>query len=292
MRKIKDKFGVILFLFLSLISGSVLIGILLFLGIYGLRTFAEVRFTDFLFGTVWNPDAYGQPQYGLLPNLWGTFLTSFLAMLIALPSGIFGALFLSERIAGRWRLGIKTLVELFAGFPSVVIGFLGLTIVAPLISKLFNVPSGIGVLNASLILALMALPTIISISDDALRAVPNSFREASYALGASKWQTSVKVVLPAAKFGVMAASLLGFGRAVGETMAVLMVAGNAPIIAKSLFDPTRTITTTIAIELGEVASNTTHFYTLFTLGLVLFLISLFVNLLSMFIQKKEREILL
>jgi len=251
-----------------------------------------VRFFDFLFGTVWNPDAYGQPQYGLMPNLWGTFLTTFLAFLIALPSGILSALFLSEAISGRWRIIIKTVVELFAGFPSVVIGFLGLTIVAPLISRLFNVPSGMGVLNASLILALMALPTIITISDDALRAVPATFREASYALGVSKWQTSVKVVLPAARFGVMAASLLGFGRAVGETMAVLMVAGNAPIIAKSLFDPTRTITTTIAIELGEVPSNTTHFFALFTLGLVLFLISLAVNFLSIIIQKKEREVLL
>ncbi|MEO0100194.1 MAG: phosphate ABC transporter permease subunit PstC [candidate division WOR-3 bacterium] len=292
MRKNAEFLAKVIFLVLAVSSSLVLVGILLLLAVYGLRTFGEVKFTDFLFGKVWNPDAYGEPQYGLIPNLWGTFLTTIIALLIALPTGILSALFLSERLKGSLRMTIKTIIELFAGFPSVVIGFFGLTLVAPLISRLFNVPSGLGVLNAGIILALMSLPTIITISDDALRIVPEAFREASYALGASKWQTSIKVVLPAAKSGIIAAGLLGFGRAVGETMAVLMVAGNAPIIARSLFDPTRTITSTIAIELGEVAQNTTHFFALFTLGLILFLISLVVNLLAESALKKERKVFL
>ncbi|MEO0101834.1 MAG: phosphate ABC transporter permease subunit PstC [candidate division WOR-3 bacterium] len=292
MRKNAEFLAKVIFLVLAVSSSLVLVGILLLLAVYGLRTFGEVKFTDFLFGKVWNPDAYGEPQYGLIPNLWGTFLTTIIALFIALPTGILSALFLSERLKGSLRMTIKTIIELFAGFPSVVIGFFGLTLVAPLISRLFNVPSGLGVLNAGIILALMSLPTIITISDDALRIVPEAFREASYALGASKWQTSIKVVLPAAKSGIIAAGLLGFGRAVGETMAVLMVAGNAPIIARSLFDPTRTITSTIAIELGEVAQNTTHFFALFTLGLILFLISLVVNLLAESALKKERKVFL
>ncbi len=292
MRKNAEFLAKVIFLVLAVSSSLVLVGILLLLAVYGLRTFGEVSFTDFLLGKVWNPDAYGEPQYGLIPNLWGTFLTTIIALFIALPTGILSALFLSERLKGSLRMTIKTIIELFAGFPSVVIGFFGLALVAPLISRLFSVPSGLGVLNAGIILALMSLPTIITISDDALRIVPEAFREASYALGASKWQTSIKVVLPAAKSGIIAAGLLGFGRAVGETMAVLMVAGNAPIIARSLFDPTRTITSTIAIELGEVAQNTTHFFALFTLGLILFLISLVVNLLAESALKKERKVFL
>ncbi len=291
MRKVNDRIAHFLFLTLTILSSSVLLAILLLLVIYGLKTFTAVKLTDFLFGLIWNPDAYGEPKYGLLPNLWGTILTTSIALIFALPSGILSALFLSERLSGRLRVSIKTIVELFAGFPSVVIGFFGLTLVAPLISRLFNVSSGLGVLNAGIILALMSLPTIISVADDALRLVPFSFREASYALGASKWTTSVRVVLPAAKSGIIAASLLGFGRAVGETMAVLMVAGNAPIIARSLFAPTRTITSTIAIELGEVAQGTTHFFSLFALGLILFFISLFINLLSESLLKKEKKIL-
>lgn len=288
MRKEKDLIAKVIFLIISVSSSLILIGILFLLATYGLRTFAEVKVTEFLFGKVWNPDAYGTPQYGLIPNLWGTFLTTLIALLISLPMGILSAVFLSERMKGSLRIALKSTVELFAGFPSVVIGFFGLTLVAPLISRLFNVPSGLGVLNAGIILGLMSLPTIITISDDALRIVPDTFREASYALGASRWQTSVKVILPAAKSGIIAAGLLGFGRAVGETMAVLMVAGNAPIIAKSLFDSTRTITSTIAIELGEVAQNTTHFFALFTLGLILFFISLVTNLLAENALKKER----
>jgi phosphate transport system permease protein len=273
----------------ALIGALVLIGILLFLFFYGMRMFREVPVAEFLFGRQWNPDAYGQPRYGLLPLLWGSFITTALALAFALPIGIAGAVFISERLKGRVRVSVKTVVELFAGFPSVVLGFFGLVVIAPFLARVFNVPSGLGVLNASLVLGLMALPTIVSVSDDALRVVPQSFREAAYALGATPWTTALRVVLPAAKSGILAASMLGFGRAVGETMAVLMVAGNSPIFAKSLFEPVRTITSTIAIELGESVFGSAHFYALFALGAVLFLITLGTNILAESLIKRGKR---
>jgi phosphate transport system permease protein len=273
----------------ALLGVAVLLGILAFLFLYGVRMFREVPAFKFLFDPVWNPDAYGTPRFGLLPLLIGSFLTTALALLVAVPLGIASAIFIAERMKGRLRVVVKAIVELFAGFPSVVLGFFGLVVLAPLIARVFNVPSGLNLFNASLILALMALPTIISVSDDALRVVPHSYREAAYALGATPWTTALKVVLPAARSGILAAAMLGFGRAVGETMAVLMVAGNAPIIPTSLFAPVRTITSTIAIELGETPFGTGHFYSLFALGAVLFLITLGANLLAEALIKRQKR---
>lgn len=187
------------------------------------------------------------------------------------------------------RIGVKMVVELFAGFPSVVIGLFGLVVLAPLIARTFNLSSGLNLFTASIILAVMSLPTIISVSEDALRVVPHSYREAAYALGASPWTTAIKVILPAARSGILAAVMLGFGRAIGETMAVLMVAGNAPIIPRSLFDPVRTITTTLAIELGETAANSIHFFSLFALGFVLFVIALATNLIAESLIRREKR---
>lgn len=277
------------FLINAIVGVAVLLGILVFLFQYGARTFREITFLQFLAGTVWNPDAYTTPQYGLVPLFLGSILTTVIALSIALPLGIAGALFIAERLKGKVRVAVKTAVELFAGFPSVVIGFFGLVVLAPLIARLSGVPGGLNVLNASLLLALMALPTIISVSDDALRVVPHSFREAAYALGATPWTTALRVILPAAKSGILAGTMLGFGRAVGETMAVLMVAGNAPIIPKSIFDPVRTITSTIAIELGESTFGSTHFYALFALGGVLFIISLTTNLIAESLIRREKR---
>lgn len=273
----------------ALLGAAVLLGILAFLLLLGIRLFRDVPVSHFLFGVVWNPDAYGEPRYGLVPLLAGSALTTLLALGIAVPVGIAGAVFISERLKGTVRTAFKTVVELFAGFPSVVLGFFGLVVLAPFISRLFGVPSGLNLLNAGLLLALMALPTIISVADDALRVVPQSYREAAYALGATPWQTATRVVLPAAKSGILAASMLGFGRAVGETMAVLMVAGNAPIIPRSLFDPVRTITATIAVELGETPFYTSHFFALFALGLVLFLIALVTNLVAESLVRREKR---
>ncbi len=278
-----------LFLANALLSAVVLLGILAFLLLYGVRTFSTTPVSGFFFGTIWNPDAYGEPSYGLLPLLLGSLVTTAIALVIAIPLGIAGALFISERLRGGFRVAVKTLVELFAGFPSVVIGFFGLIVLAPLIARLFNVPSGLNALNAGLLLGLMSLPTIISVSDDALRVVPHSYREAAYALGATPWTTATRIVLPAARSGILAAVMLGFGRAVGETMAVLMVAGNAPLMPRSLFQPVRTITSTIAIELGESAFGDTHFYALFALGFVLFIIALGTNLLAESLIRREKR---
>ncbi|MEO0078278.1 MAG: phosphate ABC transporter permease subunit PstC [candidate division WOR-3 bacterium] len=289
LRRTSDRAVRALFMGNTLLSAVVLLGILVFLLLYGLRTFADTSVLKFFTGTVWNPDAYGEPSYGLLPLLLGSLVTTTIALVIAIPLGVASAVFISERLKGWVRVTVKTLVELFAGFPSVVIGFFGLVVLAPFIARVFNVPSGLNTLNAGLVLALMSLPTIISVSDDALRVVPHSYREAAYALGATSWTTALRVVLPAARSGILAAVMLGFGRAIGETMAVLMVAGNAPLMPKSLFDPVRTITSTIAIELGESAFGDTHFYALFALGFVLFILALATNLIAESLIKREKR---
>jgi len=289
LRKLTDKSAGVLFWVNSLLSAVILLGILAFLLYYGVRTFRETPVVGFLFGTKWNPDAYGEPSYGIIPLLVGSFLTTLIALLIAVPAGIAGAIVISERLKGWVRVTVKTMVELFAGFPSVVLGFFGLVVLAPLIARVFHVPSGLNLLNAGVLLGLMSLPTIISVTDDALRVVPHSYREAAYALGATPWTTAFRIVLPAARSGILAAVMLGFGRAVGETMVVLMVAGNAAIIPHSLFDPIRTITSTIAIELGESAFGSTHFYALFALGFVLFLIALGTNLVAESLIRREKR---
>ena len=288
-RKVKDKIATAGFFVSALLSSLVIFGILFFLFAYGIKTFSDVSVLSFLFGTKWNPDAYGEPAYGIVPLLVGSLIVTLIAMVVAVPMGISSALYLSEQVKGRLKGILKTFVELFAGIPSVVIGFVGLVVVAPFISKVFGVSSGIGVLNAGITLAMMSLPTIISVAEDAFRAVPVSYRQAALGLGATEWQTAVKVVLPSAKSGVIAAVMLGFGRAIGETMAVLMVAGNSPIIPKSLFDPVRTITSTIAIELGEVPFGTTHFYSLFALGLILFFISVLTNMTAETLISREKK---
>jgi phosphate transport system permease protein len=288
-RKLADKAAGAVFRVSSLLSAVVLLGILLFLLLYGIRTFREVPIVRFLFGTVWNPDAYGEPAYGLVPLVLGSLASTAIALIIAVPLGVASAILIAERLKGWVRVTTKTLVELFAGFPSVVLGFFGLVVLAPLIARVFHVPSGLNLLNAGLLLGLMSLPTIISVSEDALRVVPHSYREAAFALGATPWTTAFRIVLPAARSGILAAVMLGFGRAVGETMAVMMVAGNAAIIPHSLFDPIRTITSTIAIELGESAFGSAHYYSLFALGGVLFIIALGTNLVAESLIKREKR---
>jgi phosphate transport system permease protein len=288
-RKVADRGVRGVFLANAILSAVVLLGILAFLLLYGIRTFSGTSVLKFLSGTVWNPDAYGEPSYGLLPLLLGSLASTAIALIIAIPLGVASAVFISERLKGWVRVTVKTLVELFAGFPSVVLGFFGLVVLAPLIARIFHVPSGLNLLNAGLLLGLMSLPTIISVADDALRVVPHSYREAAYALGATPWTTAIRIVLPAARSGILAAIMLGFGRAVGETMVVLMVAGNAALMPKSLFDPVRTITSTIAIELGESAFGDTHFYSLFALGFVLFLLALATNLVAESLIRREKR---
>ena len=265
--------------------------IFLFLLKEGLPALAEVPPVDLL-STRWYPI---ENFFGILPLLTGSLIVTFGAGLIAIPFGLGSAIFIAE-IAPRWlRELLKPLVELLGGLPSVVLGFLGILVLSPNLRILLDLPTGLTALAGSLLLGAIAIPTIVSIAEDALDAVPQSYREGALAVGATRWQTIWRVTLPAARSGVLTAVMLGIGRALGETMAVMMVTGNAPVLAtrwNSLFMPARTMTATIAAEMGEVANASTHYHVLFFIGLVLFLISLAVNVAAssvVFRQKKRAE---
>ncbi len=236
-----------------------------------------------------------EEMFGILPLVTGSIIVTLGAALIAVPLGIGTAVYIAE-IAPRWmREILKPLVELLGGLPSVVLGFLGILIVSPNLRLLLDLPTGLTAFTGSLLLGGIAVPTIVSVAEDALDAVPRSYREGSWALGATKWQTIWRVTLPAAKSGVITAIMLGVGRAIGETMTVMMVTGNAPVLAlklNSLFSPVRTMTATIAAEMGEVANGSLHYHTLFFIGIILFLISLTVNVIAssvVFRAKKRAE---
>lgn len=243
----------------------------------GVVTLTEVPIGN-LFNARWYPI---EEYYGLLPLIGGSVIVTLGAMLVAVPVGISMAIYISE-IAPRWaREILKPLVELLGGLPSVVLGFLGFLVLSPYLRELLNLPTGLTALAGSLLLGGIAIPTIISISEDALDAVPRSYRDASLALGATQWQTIWNVTLPAARSGVLTAVMLGIGRAIGETMTVMMVTGNAPVLPtglKYLLLPVRTMTATIATEMGEVAKGSTHYHVLFFIGIVLFLVSLVINI--------------
>lgn len=286
-RKIEDKlmqWGLTLMGYFTII---VLLGILYLLFSNTLKAFVSIPVSSF-FNIHWNPSAHGESSYGLLQLLWSSVLVTVVAMMIAIPLGIGVAVFLSEVASKRLRSIIKPIIEILAGVPSVAIGFIGIVLIGPFIAKTFGLSNGFNALNGAVLLAFMSLPTIVSVSEDALHSVPQSFREASYALGGNKWITILKVVLPAAGSGIIAACILGFGRAIGETMTVLMVTGNATAMPDSIFDPVRTLTATIAIELGEVPFDSPHYYALFVLGLLLFIISLLINFLSEWVASKFR----
>ncbi|MDD2983413.1 MAG: phosphate ABC transporter permease subunit PstC [Crocinitomicaceae bacterium] len=247
----------------------------------------QISFSDFFLGEEWLPTATPSPLFGLMPLLLGTLLVSLLAISIALPLGLGVAIYLSELADERTRRFMKPVIELLAGIPSVVYGFFGLVVLAPIIQKTFNLPVGETALTGGVILAIMALPTIISIAEDAMRNTPREMREASLALGATKWQTIYKVIIPYSKSGISAAVVLGIGRAIGETMAVLMVTGNGAMIPGSVFDSVRTIPATIAAELGEAPFSGPHYQSLFLLGCVLFVITMVISVASEVISKKQ-----
>ncbi len=244
---------------------------------------------DFFGGKTWMPTATPSAQFGVLPLIMGTLWVSFFAILIALPLGLGVAIYLSELARPRTRKALKPTIELLAGIPSVVYGFFGLVVLVPLIQKTLNLPVGETALAGSLILAIMALPTIITIAEDALRSTPKAMREASLALGATHWQTIYKVVVPYASSGIMAAVVLGIGRAIGETMAVLMVTGTAAVMPHSLFEPVRTIPATIAAELGEAPAGGAHYQALFMLGCILFLITMVISASAEMISKQQKN---
>lgn len=235
-------------------------------------------FSEFFFSTNWNPASVSKISYGVLALFVGTLAVTVISMLIAVPLGLATAFYISEFCHPKTREIYKILIEFLAAIPSVVWGFVAIMMINPLIINVFKVPIGLNVLNASIILALMSLPLIVSVGEDALRAVPETYREAAEAMGATKWEVATRVLLPAAKNGLMAAALLGVGRALGETMAVLMATGHSIQIPHSLFDPARTLTATIAAELGESPKGGEHYQALFAIGLLLFILSFIVNI--------------
>ncbi len=247
----------------------------------GLPAFTEVKL-DNLFATRWYPN---ESFFGIVPLLFGSLLVTVGAAVIAMPIGLLTAVFIAE-IAPRWlREILKPMIEVVAGIPSVVLGFFGIVVLSSVVRQTLNLPTGLTAFTGALILAYMALPTIVSVAEDALDAVPRSYRDAALALGATKWQTIWMVTVKAGKSGILTAMMLGVGRAIGETMAVLMVTGNAARISldlNSLFMPVRTMTATIAAEMGEVAQGSTHFHVLFAIGIVLFVITFLVNLVASF----------
>ncbi|MBN2118424.1 MAG: phosphate ABC transporter permease subunit PstC [Anaerolineales bacterium] len=257
----------------------------------GLPTFWKADITSLL-STRWYPI---EEYYGILPLITGSLIVTLGATLVAVPLGIGTAVYISE-IAPRWmREILKPLVELLGGLPSVVLGFLGILLLSPFLRVFLDLPTGLTALTGSLLLGGIAVPTVVSVAEDALDAVPRAYREGAWALGATRWQTIWRVTFPAARSGVLTAIMLGIGRAIGETMTVMMVTGNAPVLALklgSLFSPVRTMTATIAAEMGEVASGSTHYHVLFFIGMVLFLISMGVNIAAssvVFRAKKRAE---
>ena len=249
----------------------------------------EFGLGQFLTSTEWYPTSMSNVRFGTLALLAGTLSVTGVAMLIAVPFGLGAAIFVSEFCTGKVRELLKIVIELLAAIPSIVWGFIGLTVMNPLIQKLFHVPVGLNVLNAAILLALMSIPVMVSIGEDALKAVPDSYREGALALGATRWQIIWRVLLPAAKNGLLAAVLLGVGRAVGETMAVLMATGHAVQVPHSIFDSCRTLTATIAAELGEASEGSPHYRVLFLIGILLFTITFIVNLVADLVVKGIRK---
>jgi phosphate transport system permease protein len=269
---------------------SIIIVLMIFLFLLreGLPALSEVALRD-LFTTRWYPI---EDYFGILPLFSGSLLVTFISIAIAIPFGVGTAVYIAEIAPQLVKEILKPMIEILAGIPSVVLGFIGIVFLSPTLRELLNLPTGLTAFTGALLLALISIPTIVSVGEDALNAVPQSYREASYALGITRWQTIWRVTLPAARSGVLTAVMLGISRTLGETMAGMMVTGNAPTIFKgiqSLFKPARTMTATIASEMGEVASGSTHYHVLFFIGIVLFLFSLIINIISNHFSEKNRK---
>ncbi len=267
----------------ALFSSIIIVAIMLFLIINGLPTFDSVSPINFLFGTIWNPD---KGFYGIFPMIIGSFCVTILALVFAVPFGVGCAIFLSELAPKYIQKILRPSIEMLVAIPSVVYGFVGMVLLVPFIRNTFNVNPGFSWLAASVILAIMILPTITTISEDAICSVPNELKEGGLALGATKWQTIKKIILPTALSGIISGIILGMGRAIGETMAVLMVAGNCPLIPHSIFDPVRPLTSHIVLNIKEAVVGSTIYYAMFATGIVLFLIVIGLNLISYYVNKR------
>jgi len=273
----------------GVVAVLVLVGIFLTLVTTSFPAFREIKLSEFILKANWDPTSPERAEYGILSMVVSTLMVTGGALVLAVPIGIAVAAYLSDVAHWRVREVLKPVVEILAGIPSVVVGFLGIVLIGPVLAKIFHTGHGLNAVNGSVLLAVMALPTIISISEDSLNAVPKAYNEASLALGASRWQTLLRVKLPAGLSGIIAAVMLGMGRAIGETMTVLMATGNARAFPHGFLSSVRTMTAGIAIELGEVPYYTTHYYALFAIGLVLFIITFGVNLVADVVLNKYQE---
>jgi phosphate transport system permease protein len=288
-RQTKEIIIKYIFFIFSLVS-IIVLGLIVFsLFREGLPIFGKVSISNFLLGTEWYPTS-DPPLFGIFPLIVGSLIVTFFATLVAVPLGVLTAIYISEVAPKAVKEVLKSVIELLAGLPSVVLGFFGMVVVAPWLQNTFDLPTGLNIINASMILAIMAIPTISSISEDALYAVPREFKEASYALGATKFETIIKIIVPAALSGISTAVMLGMARAIGETMVVLMVAGGAAAIPESIFDSVRPMPASIAAEMGEAPFRSAHYQALFAIGIVLFFLTLLFNLIADYVSHKFRQI--
>ncbi|SDN85225.1 phosphate transport system permease protein [Desulfonauticus submarinus] len=288
-RKQKDNLIKGIFFGIALVSVVILGLIMFFLFKEGLPIFKYVSVKKFLFGNYWYPTSE-PPDFGIFPLIVGSVLVTLLSSFIAVPLGIMTAIYLAEIASPKLRNIVKPVVELLAAMPSVVIGFFGMVVVAPFLQDYFDLATGLNLFNASLMLAFMSIPTICSISEDAIFSVPRELKEGSLALGATHWQTIVRVIIPASLSGIITSVILGMSRAIGETMVVLMVAGGAAMIPESIFDPVRPMPASIAAEMAEAPFRSEHYYALFAIGIVLFIFTLLFNMVADHISHKYRQV--
>ncbi len=279
-----------IFLITAFTSIMVLFLIMVFLFVEGLPIFKHVSVSDFLFGHEWYPTDEDDPAFGIWPLIVGSGSVTLLSSLIAIPLGVMTAIYLAEIAPLKIRNIIKPAVEMLAALPSVVIGFFGMVVVAPFLQDTFDIAVGLNLFNASVMLAFMAVPTITSISEDALYSVPTELKEASLALGATHWQSIYKVIVPASLSGISTGVILGMARSIGETMVVLMVAGGAGLLPGSIFDPVRPMPASIAAEMGEAPFHSDHYYALFAIGMVLFLFTMAFNLIADYVAHKYKQV--
>lgn len=272
--------GLLVIIFVFLIFSFLLRDSLSLFGVYKVR--------EFLFGRNWLPISE-PPRFGVMPLFLGSLYVTAGAIILCVPVGVAAAMFIAEVAPASLKYILKSLIEILASIPSVVLGFIGIVWLGPFLKSTFGLTTGMCGLTGSLLLAFMALPTIISISEDALVSVPRTFKEAAFGLGATRWQTLWRISLPAASSGIMAGVMLGIGRVIGETMVVMMVTGNSPVIPKSIFQPLRTLTATIAGEMGETVSVSDHYFALFAVGLVLFIITFIINFIADTCLRRARK---
>jgi len=288
MRKFKEFIIEKLILICGLASIFFVILIFLFLLKEGLALFKTINPAKFLFGKNWYP--ISEPgQFGISPLILGSLLVTLGAAIISIPIGVGCAVYIAEVAPLKIKEMLKAGIELLAAIPSVVLGFIGMVTLVPWVKSIFHLPTGLTALSGSIMLAFMAMPTIVSIAEDALYSVPKSYKEGALALGATHWQTIYRVMLPAASSGILAAVMLGIGRVIGETMAVMMITGNAALIPHSILQPVRTLTATIAAEMGEAVVGSEHYFALFAVGIVLFVMSFIINVTADLFLHKERR---